>query len=177
MTTHTSDAEFVAEARAVIASHEDYARAGDLEGVMTNVHHDVLVLTTDAPLVRGGDAFRELYAGLLSAGAWDFTHDYHGAGVVGEVVELFGVATGTMRPPGGAAAPFANNFLLQLRRDESGRLKVWRASFAPTALAPDGPSDESNLQRGGQHEAHDPVGAPPGEAPRRVLGMGGNGPR
>jgi ketosteroid isomerase-like protein len=144
-----ANARLIEEARDVIASHEDYARAGNLEGVMTNVHPDVLVLTADAPLVRGADAFRELYAGLFSAGAWDFTHEYHGAGAVGDVVELFGVANGTMTPPGGGATPFANNFHLQLRRDESGRLKVWRASFAPTALTPDGLPDASNLQRGG----------------------------
>lgn len=131
-------AEIVEEAKAVIASHEDYAGAGDLAGVMTNVHPDVLVLTAGAPLIRGAAAFREFYAGLLSAGAWDFTHDYHGSGVVGDVVELFGVASGSMTPHGGTAAPFANNFHLQLRRDESGRLKVWRASFAPTLATEDG---------------------------------------
>ncbi len=137
-----TDSQLVEEAKAVIASHEDYAEAGDLEGVMTNVHPGVLVLTVDAPLVVGAEAFREFYAGLLSMGTWRFTHDYEGENVIEGVVELFGVARGTLTLPDGSAVPFANNFLLQLRRGEDGTLKVWRASFAPTAQV-EGEAEES----------------------------------
>lgn len=126
-------ADSVDEAQAVIASHEEYAKAGDLDGVMSNVDPDILVLTAGAPLVVGADRFREFYADLFSMGAWDFVHDYHGGEAVGDLVQLFGVARGTLTPPEGAAAPFANNFLLQLRRGDDGRLKVWRAAFAPAA--------------------------------------------
>lgn len=127
-----SRTDLVEEAKTVIASHEDYAKAGDLDGVMSNVAPDVLVLTNGTPLVVGAEAFHELYAGLFSMGAWDFTHEYQGGEVVGDIVELFGVARGTLTPPEGTAVPFTNNFLLQLRRGEDGRLKVWRAAFAPT---------------------------------------------
>lgn len=37
----------------MIASHEEYAKASDLDGVMSNVDPDVLVLTDGAPLVVG----------------------------------------------------------------------------------------------------------------------------
>jgi ketosteroid isomerase-like protein len=128
-----ANADLIESAKAVIASHEQYVAAGDLEGVMTNVHPEILALTVGAPLVRGADETRDFYAGLLGMGAWSFTHDYQGSNVAGDVVELFGVARGTLTPVGAAAASFENNFLLQLRRGEDGRMKVWRAAFAPLA--------------------------------------------
>jgi len=122
--------ELVAAAKQVVASHEDYARAGDLDGVMTNVHPDVIVLTSGVPLLVGTEAFRAFYAQLLSMGRWDFSHDYAGEEVLGELVELSGLARGTLTSSDGTASPFANNFLIQLRPGADGRLKIWRASFA-----------------------------------------------
>lgn len=129
----SSNEERLAAAREVIASHESYAKAGDLDGIMTNVHPDVVVLTADVPLLVGPEAFRDFYEQLLSMGEWDFSHDYRGQNVVGNVVELFGLARGTLTSPDGAASPFENNFVLQLRPGPDGVLKVWRASFAPSA--------------------------------------------
>jgi ketosteroid isomerase-like protein len=125
--------ERVAAARAVIASHESFAKAGALDGIMTNVHPDVVVLTAGVPLLVGSEAFRDFYQELLSMGEWDFGHDYRGGNVVGDVVELFGLARGTLTLPDGAASPFENNFILQLRPGPDGALKVWRGAFAPSA--------------------------------------------
>lgn len=126
-------AQRFAEARKVIASHEGYAKTGDLDGIMSNVHPDVVVLTSGAPLLVGPEAFRDFYELLLSMGAWDFSHDYQGRNVVGDVVELFGLARGTLTSPDGAVTPFENNFVLQLRPGPDGALKVWRGAFAPSA--------------------------------------------
>ncbi len=128
----THDASAVDEAKAVIASHEQFAKAGDLDGIMTNVADDVVMLAPDAPLVQGGDAFREFYTGLLRLGQWDFGHDYEGAEVVDDTVLLHGIARGTLTLNDGDTTPLANNFLLVLRRQADGRLRFWRGAFAPS---------------------------------------------
>ena len=128
----THDASAVDEAKAVMASHEQFAKAGDLDGIMTNVADDIVMLTPDAPLVQGSDAFRKFYAGLLGLGRWDFGHDYEGAAVVSDTVLLHGIARGTLTLNDGDTTPLANNFLLVLRRQADGKLRVWRGAFAPS---------------------------------------------
>ncbi len=128
----THDTSAVDEAKAVMASHEQFAKAGDLDGIMTNVADDIVMLAPDAPLVQGRDAFREFYTGLLGVGQWDLGHDYEGAEVVGDTVLLHGVARGTLTLNDGDTTALANNFLLVLRRQADGKLRVWRGAFAPS---------------------------------------------
>ncbi len=128
----THDASAIDEAKTVIASHEQFAKAGDLDGIMTNVADDVVMLAPDAPLVQGRDAFREFYTGLLGLGQWDFGHDYEGTEVVDDTVLLHGIARGTLTLNDGDTTPLANNFLLVLRRQADGRLRFWRGAFAPS---------------------------------------------
>lgn len=125
--------DLIERAKAVIQTHEEYARHGDLELVMTNVDPDIVLVAADSALVRGEDSFRAFYDGLLSMGQWDFTHDYEGADVIGALVFLHGVAPGTFKPNDGPASDFRNNFLHVLRPGEDGRLRIWRAAFAPAA--------------------------------------------
>ncbi len=120
----------IAAAKAVIRSHEEFAGAGDLPGVMSNIADDVVLLTAGAPLVQGAQAFEAFYAQLLAMGRWLFGHDYHGAEIVGDTVFLHGVAKGSLTAAD-AATDFANNFLHVLRPGSDGRLRVWRAAFAP----------------------------------------------
>lgn len=120
------------EARAVVTSHEEYSRSGDLDGVVSNAAEDIVMFAPDTPLIQGKDAFRSFYESLLGMGRWDFRHEYHGGEVSGDTVFLHGVARGTITPPAGDAAPFANNFFLVLKRVD-GKFKVWRAAFAPAA--------------------------------------------
>lgn len=121
------------DARAVITSHEQYARAGDLDGVMTNIAEDVVLLAGGTPLVEGTEAFREYYAGLFRMGCWDFDHDYRGGEIVGDTVFLHGVAEGTLTSEEGVVTKLANNFIHVLRLGNDGRLRVWRAAFAPAS--------------------------------------------
>jgi ketosteroid isomerase-like protein len=121
----------IAEAKAVLASHEQYAMAGDLDGVMSNVATDIVVLAAGAPLIEGRDAFEQFYGAFLAMGDHDFGHDYSGAEAVSEIVILHGVSRGRIDPPDGEPMAFENNFLHMLRRDHDGRLRVWRAAFAP----------------------------------------------
>ena len=123
----------VAGAKDVIRSHEQFAKAGDLDGVLSNVADDIVLLTPGAPLVQGTAAFRDMYRALFEMGQWDFTHHYDGAAVAGDVIVLHGVARGTLTPAGGQPSAFANNFMLILKPGPDGRFKVWRGAFAPSA--------------------------------------------
>jgi len=125
--------DVVEEAKTVVQTHEDYARMGDLDRVMTNVAEDIVLLAANAPLVKGAKSFRDFYGDLLGMGTWDFTHDYHGAEAVGDLVVLHGVALGTLSPTEGSSSEFRNNFVHVLRRGQDGRLRIWRAAFAPAS--------------------------------------------
>ncbi len=70
----THDTSAVDEAKAVIASHEQFAKAGNIDGI----------------------------------------------------------ARGTLTLNDGDTTPLANNFLLVLRRQADGKLRVWRGAFAPS---------------------------------------------
>lgn len=119
-------------AKAVIASHEQLSRAGDLVGVLTNIADDIVLVVPGTPLVEGKKAFEAVYSSLFGMGRWDFEHDYSGAEVVGDVVILHGVARGTFTPNEGDASPIENNFLLLLKRSGDS-FKVWRGGFGPAS--------------------------------------------
>lgn len=48
----------VDDAKEVVQSHETYAMSNNLNGVMTNIADDVVVLADGTPLKRGKEAFR-----------------------------------------------------------------------------------------------------------------------
>lgn len=129
----TMSPDAVAEAKAVIESHERYAMAGDLDAVMTNIDEDIVMLAGGVPLVEGAAAFRAFYAGLIESGELNFGHDYSGSEVLGDLVTLHGVSRGSIVPPDGEAMQFENSFIHILRRGDDGRLRVWRAAFAPSS--------------------------------------------
>ena len=120
------------EAKAVVQSHERFARSGELDAIMSNVAEDIVVLAADTPLIKGKAAFRDLYAGYLKAGTSDFGHEYEGAEVVAGTVLLHGVARGNVIPSSGQPSPFANNFILVLKRQPTGKFQFWRIAFAPS---------------------------------------------
>lgn len=123
----------IAAAEDVVRSHEQFASAGDLEGVLSNAADDIVVLASGLPLVEGKAAFAEFYRDLLAMGQWEFGHDYAGATVLGDAVVLHGVARGNLTPPAGTATQFANNFIMVLRPGADGRFKFWRIAFAPSS--------------------------------------------
>jgi ketosteroid isomerase-like protein len=124
--------EAVDKAKAVIASHEEFTRTGDLAGILSNVADDIVLLAPNVPLVSGLSDFKHLYGDLIDMGIWDFTHEYAGSSVVDDVVILHGVARGTFTPSSGDPAPILNNFLLMLRQDGAS-FKVWRGAFGPAS--------------------------------------------
>lgn len=57
----------VEAAKAVIASHEQLCRDGDLVGVLINIADDVVLVVSNTPLVAGKEAFEEVYSNLAWA--------------------------------------------------------------------------------------------------------------
>jgi ketosteroid isomerase-like protein len=119
-------------AKAVIASHEQLCRNGDLAGVLSNIADDIVLVVPNAPLVEGKAAFGDVYSKLFSMGRWDFEHDYSGAEVIDDIVILHGVARGTFTPNEGEPSPLENNFLLMLKRSGNS-FRVWRGGFGPAS--------------------------------------------
>ncbi|MGZ8797205.1 MAG: hypothetical protein ACXW2Q_04130 [Thermoanaerobaculia bacterium] len=58
-----SNTSAIDEAKAVVQSHEGFARSGNLDAIMSNAAEDIVVLA--APLIKGKAAFRDVYAGYL----------------------------------------------------------------------------------------------------------------
>jgi ketosteroid isomerase-like protein len=121
------------DALATLKSHEQFANAGDLDGVMSNMDDDLVVLFPNTPMIIGKDAFKTFYGGLLSIGTYSMVHDVTGNDAAGDTAILYGKNHGTVTPPGGPAIPFSNNFIATFRYDKAGKMKFWRASFAPDA--------------------------------------------
>ncbi len=122
------------DAKDMLKSHEEYAKAADLESVMTNVADDVLLLVPGIPLVDGKEAFKEFYTGFFAMASVDeFVHNYHGIEVIGNTVVLHGIANGTQTSKDSTSTEFANNFLLVLKYQPDGKIKFWRIAFAPSS--------------------------------------------
>lgn len=118
--------------KAMITSHEDFTRDGDLEGVLSNSTDDVVIIAPGAPPIIGIDAYRDFEEAYLAAWHTDFVHDYAGISVEGETVVAYGIANGTMTPTnGGETIRFSNNFMLVARRQKGGGYKFAYVAFAP----------------------------------------------
>jgi len=123
----------VEEAKAVVTSHEQFSKAGDLEGIMSNMADDVVFLAPGMPLMKGKDACRNFYTSMIKMGKTEFTHNYEGAEIIGDVVILHGLATGTTTMPDAGVIHFANNFILTVKYQSDGKMKLWRGAFAPSS--------------------------------------------
>ena len=123
----------VEDAKAVIKSHEQFSKAGDLEGIMSNMADDVVFLAPGMPLMKGKDACRNFYTGMVKMGKTEFTHNYDGAEIIGDVVVLHGLATGTTTMPDASVIHFANNFIIAVKYQSDGKIKLWRGAFAPSS--------------------------------------------
>ncbi len=137
--------DVISEAKDVVTSHEHFAVANNLDGVMTVAADDIVVMAYGVPLIEGKEAWRKFYGELLSSGRQVFGHDYTGEEAIGgDVVVLHGVSRGTFTTNEGDVSGFSNNFIHVLRRGADGKFRIWRASFAPDEPAPlVGPVEES----------------------------------
>jgi ketosteroid isomerase-like protein len=128
-----SSGKSVDDAKAVLKSHEEYVKAGNLEGVISNMTDDIVGVVPGMPLVKGKDAFRIFYANTFKMGKTEGTHDFHGAEAEGDIVILYGFAHGTLTRPDTTMVPLASNFLIVLKAQPDGTMKIWRLAFAPSA--------------------------------------------
>lgn len=128
----TTESDVIAEAKAVVRSHEVFAASNDLDGVMSNVADDVVFLAYGLPLIEGKAAFHKAYGEIMATGRQKFGHEYTGEESIGpDVVILRGVSKGSVFGEDGTVSEFSNNFIHILRRASDGQFKIWRASAAP----------------------------------------------
>jgi len=123
----------VEEAKAVLKSHEQFSKAGDLDGIMSNIAEDVVCFFPGTPIIKGKEACRNFYAAVLKASKSEFIHEYDGAEIVGDAVILHGTARGTTTMPDSSVTHFVSNFLTVLRYQPDGKLKLWRGTSVPSA--------------------------------------------
>lgn len=121
-------------AHRVLDAHEQAMKAADLNAVVANVADDIVVLLPGSPLIEGRGAFQELYGQLLAAGPAEFQHHYSGEEVLGNAAVFHGVARGTATGPDGSPIAMENNFVLVLKPDAAGQMKIWRVAFGPTSM-------------------------------------------
>ena len=119
------------DARAVMESHHQAVNAGSLDGVMANMADHVIAAVPGMPLIRGKDDFRAFYSGLLRMGQWTHAYEIEDLTTAGETVVMSGVSRGTVTPPGGAASPWSNSFILTFRYGPDGKMRFWRVALAP----------------------------------------------
>lgn len=106
----------IEEAKRIVRSHEKAVAAQDMSAILSNMADDSVFLAPDVPLVEGHDSLQALYEDMFAIGDWEFGHDYSDASEVGDLVFLHGVARGTLTPNNGDPSPFANNFMITMRK-------------------------------------------------------------
>jgi ketosteroid isomerase-like protein len=123
----------IQDAKNTMKSHEDYVKTLNLEGVMTNMADDVVVLAI--PLIVGREAIEEFYAGFFAnlSSVEEFSHNYLGTEIIGNIVFLHGTATFKGTNKDGTTLEMVNNFFLVLKYQPDGRIKIWRNAVAPSS--------------------------------------------
>jgi ketosteroid isomerase-like protein len=124
----------IQDALNTMKSHEDYVKTLNLEGVMTNMADDVVVLAI--PLIVGREAIEEFYAGFFAnlSSVEEFSHNYLGTEIIGNIVFLHGTATFKGTNKDGTTLEMVNNFFLVLKYQPDGRIKIWRNAVAVSSL-------------------------------------------
>ncbi len=104
----------IEDAKAVVKSHEQFAKAGKLDEIVSNFADDFVSLVPGMPLLKGKDAAGKFYAGMLTIGKSELMK-YDGAEIVGDAVILHGIGKGTLHQARlKCRSSFANNFILVL---------------------------------------------------------------
>jgi ketosteroid isomerase-like protein len=126
--------DVLGSAHRVLNAHEEAMKAADIDGVVANAADDIVVLLPGSPLIEGRAAFQEFYGNLLATGPAEFQHHYSGEEVLGNSAVFHGVARGTATGPDGSPTAMENNFILVLKPDTVGQMKIWRVAFGPTSI-------------------------------------------
>ena len=130
--TTTAD-DMTAVAR-MVSSIDTYAADADIEGFLTYVADDAVMLPPGEPAVVGKNAIREWYTVFYENFNNDMTHESLEVDAFGDIIIARGNATGAVTPKaGGAPIPFNNKYLFVIKRQADGSLQVWRAAFNENA--------------------------------------------
>jgi uncharacterized protein (TIGR02246 family) len=118
------------EVEAIRAWFEQYnaaINAGDLEGWMTFVADDAVVLPPDELPISGMDELRPRYEAVFSTYAFQFTPRLDEVVVAGDLAVLRAFYEETLTVKGeGETMEFSGLWLMILRKQSDGSWKLWR---------------------------------------------------
>jgi uncharacterized protein (TIGR02246 family) len=127
-TTTTAD-DMVAVAR-MVSSFDTFAANEDIESFLAYVADDAVMLPPGEPAIVGKGAIRDWYTVFYANFSNDMTHESLEVDAFRDIIVARGNATGALTPKaGGEPMPFDNKYLFILKRQEDGKLQVWRAAF------------------------------------------------
>lgn len=114
----------------LIAEFDRCARDSDLDTFLSYSMDDVVSLAPSEPAIVGKDVMRPWYKNFYATFDIDMKHEPIETHSFGDVVIHRGNAKGTITPKtGGEPIHLNNKYLLVLRRQTDGSLKIWRAVF------------------------------------------------
>lgn len=127
-TTTTAD-DMIAVAR-LLATVDRIQAEADLDGFLGLVSEDAVYMPPDEAAVVGRRAIAEWYREFYDTIQMDVTHEPLEIDVFGAVIIHRGNARGTLTPKnGGEPIPFDNKYLMVIKKQPDGSLKIWRAMF------------------------------------------------
>jgi ketosteroid isomerase-like protein len=135
--TVTCDQRMEADARATLENFHVKGNAKDLEGLMEYVHDDCIVSFANQDLLRGKEAFRNMYAKMLSA----YTNitlsvDIVETRTLGEEVEMMWYTVGERtNATTGVVEKLRSANMALFKYDNDGRMRFYRVSNHPAAPA------------------------------------------
>jgi uncharacterized protein (TIGR02246 family) len=118
-----------AELEALAAELCDGLAQRDLERVMACYDDDVVLMIPGAPLVRGTEALRAYYEGVIAAGVTGAEMRVRQVEALGDAVAEVGEYRMALEPPEGAPVEDVGKYLVVCRRDGEGKLRFWLDMF------------------------------------------------
>jgi len=113
---------------AMVSEFDRCARESDLDTFVSYSTEDIVWMPPNEPAVVGKEAVREWYANFYGMFDIEMTHELLESHTFRDVVIARGNATETLTPKaGGSPMSLSAKFLMVLRRQPDGSLKVWRA--------------------------------------------------
>ncbi|KPK83172.1 MAG: hypothetical protein AMS25_00780 [Gemmatimonas sp. SM23_52] len=132
----TSEDDMVAVAR-MLVSLDRIAAEEDLEEFLSYVADDAVFMPPDEPAIVGVQAIAAWYRNAYHQVDFEMTHEPLEVDAAGDHIIHRGNATGTMTPEGGGEPiPLDNKYLMVLKKQPDGSLKLWRACFNSNAPPP-----------------------------------------
>ncbi|WP_157899070.1 YybH family protein [Luteitalea pratensis] len=132
-----SDQRMEADARATLETFHVKGNAKDLDGLMEYIHDDCIVSSANQDLIRGREAFRNMYARMLSAYTnINLSVDIVETRTVGEEVEIMWYTVGRRtNATTGVVENLRSANMALFKYDQAGKMRFYRVSNHPAEPA------------------------------------------